>query len=73
MRAPVERGGEARRVGDVADGELGTPARRLRAALRPAHEHPHLAAVRAQGVHHPRPDEPRAAGDEDLHVWKFCQ
>jgi hypothetical protein len=29
--------------------------------------------VRPELVHHLRPDESRAAGDEDLHCVKFCQ
>ena len=72
VRAAVDRGLQALRVGDVALDHLGAPARRARRAFRPAREHPHVALLGTQRVHDLRPDEARAAGDEDFHV-KFCQ
>ena len=74
---PVDRRAHARRVGDVTRCELGAPARELRAAPRVAHEGADVAPLRAERVDDLRADEPRSAGDEDLHrpgsVVKFCQ
>ena len=58
-----ERGG----VGDVALDELGTPCREPGGAPAVSHERPHGDVAHAQRVHDVRPDEARAARDENGH------
>ena len=60
-------------IGDVAGRELDAPGGEPRRARRVAHERAHVLVARAQRVHDVRPDEARAAGDEDGHVSKFFQ
>ena len=71
--AAVGRRRQARRVCDVTRDQLDAEGREVRAALRPAHECADVASFCAQRMHDPRADEARAARDEDLHDWKFCQ
>jgi hypothetical protein len=74
--AAGRRRAQARRVGDVSLHELDAPRRELCAAAAVADERAHGHVSRPQSVHDVRPDEARAAGDEDgqaFSFWKFCQ
>src|SRR5581483_9544995 len=73
VRATVDRGREARGIRRVSSDELRAEPRELCAALGPADERADVAPVRAQRVDDPWANEAGAAGDEDLHAWKFCQ
>ncbi len=66
---------EALRVGDVPLDELAAPRFERRGTLRRADEGANVVLARPQGVDDLRPDEPGAAGDENLHSasWKFRQ
>jgi hypothetical protein len=71
----LARGAERGRIRDVPDGELDTPGGEARATRGIAHERPHRRLARAQRVDDVRPDEARAAGDENRQVRssKFFQ
>ena len=65
VSTPAVAGAQRRGIGDVALDELRAPRGRARAVARVAHEHAHRQLARAQRMHDVRPDEARAAGDED--------
>ena len=67
--APLGRASQAVRIRHVPLHEVAAPGLQRLLALGPADEHPHVVAARPQGVHDLRPDEARAAGDEDLNWW----
>ena len=70
---PSRCGLQALRIGDVAGDDLGPERGQLRSTLGSPGEGPDVVILGQQGLDDRRPDEPGAAGHEDLHDSKFCQ